>query len=152
MGKTRRYRRQYGLVIIALILTLSALSKLEAMSQLRDTLIASYVVPRNLAEYGAKFIVASELAVVIGLGFSFSRRLALIAATILFAIFSAYNIWRITQGIRVPCSCFGALFKLPPAASLVMSLGLLGLASHVAAGLEPVATTRNFWFQKNENT
>lgn len=46
------------------------------------------------------------------------------------SLFLAYAVWRLLIGVPVPCSCFGTFFDLPPAASAVVSLTMIGLAVH----------------------
>lgn len=114
-------------VIPSLLFLTAAITKTASFRELEATLVASQLIPVPLASYAAVSLLVLEYLLAILLLIPATRRLALPAATLLVCVFAAYSLWRWTQGIAVPCHCFGALFKLELWQSLSINVVLLGI-------------------------
>lgn len=107
---------------IALVLGTAAFAKLTEIDHFEESIRLTQVLPGALVGPAARLIIAIELLVTVALLFRPIRRAGLLLVQVLSAVFFGYASWRFYQDIRVPCSCFGALFKIPPAGSMLISL------------------------------
>lgn len=120
--------RATGLFLIA-----TALLKVDAIQDLADSIELTTLIPRSAAFPLAISVLVSELSIGIALlaPRTSLQKAAVIAASVLFSGFVAYNAWRIIMGVGVPCSCFGVLLRSSPAISLLISLCFLCILAYV---------------------
>ena len=114
---------------LSMVFLAAAIAKTMSFRELEATLAASKLVPVLLTTQAGVLLVVTEYLVALLLPIPKTRQPALNAATVLCNVFIAYSTWRWMQGISVPCSCFGALFKLDPWQSILINIFLLVTAS-----------------------
>ena len=103
---------------VAALFVVAIITKLGAMGQFQDSIVASRLVPRVAATWVARGLILTECALAACLVMPRSRYAALTASGLLFGTFAGYHLWVLEQAIRPPCSCFGTLFKIPPPVGL----------------------------------
>ena len=116
-------------VMLSLVFLTAAVAKTQSFRELEATLAASKLVPVLLTTQAGVFLVVTEYLLAVLLLLPITRRPALHAATILVSVFLAYSTWRWMQGIGVPCTCFGALFKMHLWQSILLNVGLLSVCA-----------------------
>jgi len=114
-------------IIISILLLISASAKLLSINEFYAVLVASGLFDKQLAVPFAKIFIALEFLTSILLYFKVLPKLILNGCALLFSTFAAYHAWNWFQGIGVPCTCFGALFKMPSQAGFILNLGLVTL-------------------------
>lgn len=117
---------------VAAVLLLAASAKTISFDPFVDAVAASRVLPGALQVPTAGVVLFVEYATALTLLASLSvprlARPAFWAVSSLGSLFLAYALWRPLTGGPVPCSCFGTFFDLPPAASAIVALAMLGYA------------------------
>lgn len=83
------------------------------------------VVPKPIIPAAAYLLIAAKILVVVGLFLRTLRRAAVFLAFALLVVFLAYSVWRVLGKIDGSCGCFGNLFVLNPAQSIVLNVCLL---------------------------
>lgn len=120
--------------ILAAVFAIAFVAKLTTFNELAGVIAASGLVARPAAHEIAVGVLASEALLVTLLIAPRTRRFGFYAAAVVASLFGAYHGWRMHEGIGVPCTCFGPLFKLSAPAGLALCAGLAILA-HI--GLVP---------------
>lgn len=120
--------RATGLFLIA-----TASLKVYAVQDLADSIELTTLIPRSAALPLAISLLISEVSIGIALlaRHAVLQKAAVIAASLLFSSFVAYNAWRIIMGVGVPCSCFGVILRSSPVVSLLISLCCLCIIAYV---------------------
>lgn len=140
---TRGWQAKLLVSIVGLTYLLAAVSKLHTIDQVAEMLHTSKLLSRLLSTWAAYLIVTLESLVALGCLMHRTRVAALSLAALLSGMFVAFAVWRIVADIRVPCSCFGPLFKMSPFESGAIAFALF-LAS--LAGIprpDPVLVTND---------
>lgn len=104
----------------------AAVVKMQAFSQLRDTLMLSKLIPYDWVGFVGATVIALELLIGLSLLLPPMRQTALQSGVILHCLFLSYAVWRLVELIPTPCSCFGRLFTLSPFAEIGINALLLG--------------------------
>ena len=112
-------------ILLSLVFLTAAIAKTTAFRELEATLAASKLVPVLLTSQAGVLLVVTEYLVALLLLIPKTRQPALNAAIVLCSVFIAYSTWRWMQGISVPCTCFGALFKMEPWQSIIINSFIL---------------------------
>lgn len=133
MGKAKAARRHFSVwgisIFLALVFIVAAIAKIESYEDFQVTLSRSQLLGTGYANTVAPLIIGVELATAFGLLIPKLRRFALPVVAALCCVFISYSAWRWARHISVPCSCFGALFRMTPPQAIALNLGLLGLAT-----------------------
>lgn len=118
------------LCVLVLVSTygMAAVAKGTTLGEVRDVLYASYLFSGAAAEWAALFLVLAEAMTAVLLLRKGTRAAGMCAAIALSSAFIGFAVWRLSANIGVPCSCFGALLKIPPGYTLPLNVGLLSLA------------------------
>ena len=126
---------------LSMVFLAAAIAKTMSFRELEATLIASKLVPMLVVSPIGVLLLVTEYLVALLLLIPKTRLSALHAASVLCGLFAAYSTWRWMKGISVPCTCFGALFKLEPWQSLLLNTALLGIIIQVK--LNPTFSAKN---------
>lgn len=110
---------------LVVLFMVSGISKIIQIKQFEDSIMTARIVPSFLVDYVSRFIVGLEIAVSIGLLFGKTREKSLGLIFLLSSAFLAYSIWRMLQGISMPCHCFGILFRMSPVASILLNIAII---------------------------
>ena len=110
---------------LSMVFLAAAVAKTMSFRELEATLAASKLVPVLLTRQAGMLLIVTEYLVSLLLIFPKTRQPTLNVAATLCSVFIAYSTWRWQQGISVPCTCFGALFRLEPWQSILLNTGLL---------------------------
>lgn len=116
-----------GRILLSAVFLLAASAKISNFESFEIILNKSQLLGGGYAHWIGMAIIAVELVAVAGLWFARTRPFSLHLFVGLCSLFIAYSAWRWTQNIPVPCSCFGALFKMSPAQSIGLNLGLIAI-------------------------
>lgn len=115
-------------VLLAAPLLVAAGFKLDDQQNFRDVIQASKLAPIEAIDFISWSVPIIEILIAFALAIPRFRVLGLRSAVWMYAFYAAYNGWRIIRGIGVPCSCFGPLFTISPAAVLALDLAFFGLS------------------------
>ena len=133
MTRKQAVVQQFGVWSISLFLAavflVSSGAKISAYEDFQVTLLRSQLLVNGYGNTVARLIIGIEIATALGLLIPKVRLFALRVMAGLCCVFIAYSTWRWVRHISVPCSCFGALFRMTPAQAIALNLGLLGLAT-----------------------
>ncbi len=119
---------------LSMVFLAAAIAKTMSFRELEATLAASKLVPVLLTSQAGVLLVVTEYLVALLLLIPKTRQPALNAAIVLCSVFIAYSTWRWMQGISVPCSCFGALFKMEPWQSIIFNGSLVYIIARLCNG------------------
>jgi uncharacterized membrane protein YphA (DoxX/SURF4 family) len=111
--------------MLAILFMVSGISKIVQIRQFEDSIMTARIVPSFLVDYVSRFIIGLEIVVSIGLLFRKTREKSLELIFLLSSTFLAYSIWRMIQGISMPCHCFGILFRMSPVVSILLNAGII---------------------------
>ncbi|NUT32095.1 MAG: hypothetical protein HOV79_03370 [Hamadaea sp.] len=133
-----------GRLTLAGVLGVAAAGKLRAASfqAFRRSLPATLGIPTRYAGLVAVAVVAVEAVLAVALAVAVAVPpfgVAAIAATVLFAAFTAAIAVMLRRGVRTPCHCFGAGARPPGRGDLVRNVALtvLAVAVAVVGGSDP---------------
>ncbi|HET6385267.1 MAG TPA: MauE/DoxX family redox-associated membrane protein [Armatimonadota bacterium] len=107
----------------------ASVAKIAEFDQLVRAIRVSGLVPDALCPAAAALVIAAEILVAIGVWIPRWRSKSLWISSALCWVFLWYNAWRWCQHIVVPCTCFGAIFQVPPAAMLAADMVLLAASA-----------------------
>ena len=88
-------------------------------------LTSSELVPDSLVSVVAYTVIVAEILLCIGLFIPRLQLPAIIASICVVSGYLSFNMWKWTQGIGVPCNCFGALYKFAPYQMIIINIILL---------------------------
>lgn len=128
-------------ILISLIFATTAVAKAMDLHEFQLSILASNLFGMELVPYIAKAIVALEFLVVVGIWVPKTASLSAIGGALLSGLFLGYSAWRGYYHIEVPCHCFGALLKMPPWGSGLLSAGLLMACLELKHRLAPSPLT-----------
>lgn len=92
-------------VAIAVTFLWSALSKVLSLEQFANTIEAFGLIPPQMSQSAALFLVGAEL--IAGGGLLFEKRGALTAITVMMLLFIGALFYGIHLGLDIDCGCFG---------------------------------------------
>ena len=114
--------------LLVAVLGAAFVSKLLALDELRGVIVATGMFSPGAARGVAALVLVTEGATILALLRPGTRPLGYLLASILFSAFAAYHGWRLKEGIGVPCTCFGTLFKMTSPVGLGLCLVLATLS------------------------
>ena len=127
---------------LSMVFLAAAVAKTMSFRELEATLAASKLVPVLLTrQVGILLIVVEYLASMLLL-LPKTRQPALHVAALLCSVFTAYSTWRWMQGITIPCTCFGTIFKLNLVQSLLVNLVLISFITTVLINIRKLDTRK----------
>ena len=118
-------------ILISLIFMIAAIAKTIGYREMEATLAASRLVPVPAVPTVAASLLSLEYILSFLILVPLTRRTALHSTTILVSSFLAYSTWRSLQGIGIPCSCFGVIFKLELWQSVLLNVLLLVILAYL---------------------
>jgi len=118
-----------------ILLGIAALGKITSIKQLEGVIVASGLVPSVWAPLTSYGVIASEIACVVSWAVGF-RRASLVGSFVLYSLFSSFHCWDLIHGIKVPCNCFGVLYKMPTPLGLGVSLAMMLISAASLSQLE----------------
>jgi len=121
--RTRRLFRIARTCIVTLTFSAAAILKYLSITQFRQTVYASGLLPFNLIPLVANGIIVLELAIALLIWSSFSSFVAKVSTVFCSTLF-CYNVWRWFVHINAPCNCFGTIYTMPVEASLAITAAL----------------------------
>ena len=112
----------------SVLLAVAGIGKLFNLSQLSAVISAMGVFPLNWAVPLTYAIITLGLFT-LGSFLLHLRTLSASVCVVLFSLFGGFHIWNLSQGIGVPCHCFGPLYTMPAWVSLILCMSMLGVSS-----------------------
>lgn len=116
-------------IFLAAVFVVAASAKISGYENFQVTLVRSQLLGKGYESMVAPLTIGIELAIAVALLIPKLRPFAVRAMGGLCCVFISYSAWRWARHISVPCSCFGALFRMTPPQAIALNLGLLGLAT-----------------------
>ena len=114
--------------VVVAVLGIALASKLMALDELRGVIVATGLFSPSAARFVTALVLLAESATILALLRSGTRPLGFLLASGVFSAFAAYHGWRLKEGIGVPCTCFGTLFKMTSPVGLALCLLLATLS------------------------
>ncbi len=115
-------RRIVAVAILATILTSSIILKLGSLDQFLRVISKTFGMPLIWSQALGLGVIAIEMFAVLALARKKTRNIGLLACSSLFASFICFHLLKIMFQIAVPCTCFGAFYKMSPSTGVVLSL------------------------------
>lgn len=101
-------------LILSFVFAIAVISKISSIPQFEATVAYSNLIRSDFVMTATILLLLLELFLVVLLLIKRFEREAVFGILILSSIFFSYSIWRYLDKIKVPCNCFGALFKMEP--------------------------------------
>lgn len=120
--------KKLTLFILILTLATASIAKFGKPWQLESFVSASHLAPQMFAKSMAWAIILAEALAALLLIVPRTRVVGLYSSASLFSLFAGFSIWRLYQGISVPCTCFGSLLVMTPTQAFLVSAVLLLLS------------------------
>lgn len=119
-------------LIFALVLILAVMAKVRDFDELLSVMRMTRLFPEATVRPLAFGVVGAEAMIALGLLVPAVRSLALVSFGSLLGSFAGFHVWRWSQGMTAPCTCFGKLFTLSAPGALAL-VALLYVATLVVA-------------------
>lgn len=121
--------RRFGPWVLLVVWATAVALKLPRMSELETSISAVFPSYWGSSTVFAWTIVILEAAAAVFLVLPKTRSHGLNLTIVLSCIFFGYNLLRLLLHTAVPCSCFGALFKMPAELSVLCNIVMIAVAT-----------------------
>lgn len=121
--------------IVGILLVTASAAKATSFEDAAAALGQTNLFPSSTNTLILGGLCIAEMGLGLALIFPATRKLAYGPSSVLLAMFAGYSVFRLSKGLTVPCSCFGAFLKIPAGqmACLSSAMALSLLAFHLNA-------------------
>lgn len=137
--------RKAARIILGVLFLLSSISKLFSMEGFELYIFTFGAAGFDLCSYLARFIVASEFIIGLGLLSRISYKLFKYATALFLSVFSLFLLWRIAVGDSESCHCMGDIVDLNPLQSFIKNIFLALFLALAWRTEERQINHRKFW-------